>query len=234
MAVIQGGASPFSLLQVDPTHLAQRVSMRPMDHGAFGHYRYAAKSGTLAATLAANAVIFAFRNGSSTANAIITHLRVRFHPNVAFTAAAANLSLAAYIGRGYTLSHAGGTPVTSSGNNLKVRTDFATSQINTNGDIRIATTAAFTSGTVAVDTQPFAYGGPGRANNVNAAAGTEYIEPYPIGTIDYQPRISDGEYPLLLEQNEGFLIRNEVVWPAAGTGEISVEVGWIEVATTII
>jgi hypothetical protein len=80
-----------------------------------------------------------------------------------------------------------------------------------------------------VDAQPFALGGPGRGNVVNAAAGTEYAQHYPFGQILYKPEMGDGECPIVLAQNEGITIQNMVVWPAAGTGELSVEFGWIEV-----
>ena len=229
MAVLQSGATT-DLATITPTFKALRGENRPLDHGALGHYRYSDKTGTLAAALAAGAVIFAFRWGDTNL-AAINWLRVRFQANVLFTAAAANLSLSATIGRTYTASHTGGTAATSSGNNLKLRTSFPTSKINTNGDIRIATTAALGGGTVTADAHPFAYGGPGRANYVNTAAGTEVIyNNNPIGNIDYSARVADAEHPIVLAQNEGILVRNVVVWPAAGTGEVSVEIGWTEIA----
>lgn len=228
MAIIQSGATA-DLLTVDPIHKAARATTRPVEHGAFGHYRYASKSGTIGAALAAGGLVFAFRYGSATSVAVVTSLKVRCQGNVAFTAAAANLSLAAYIGRSYTASHTGGTAATSTGNNLKLRSSFATSQINASGDIRIATTAALGGGTITLDTQSFAYGGPGRPNIVNAAAATEYLLSTPeFGRIDYQAAVGSGEHPIVLAQNEGIVIRNEVVWPAAGTAEVSVEIQWAE------
>lgn len=230
MAIIQSGVTS-DLLTISPTFKAARVESRPVDHESLGHYRYASKSGTIGAALAANAVLSAFRWGAASAVALVTHLRVRWQANVAFTAAGANLSLGAYIGRSYTASHTGGTAVTATGNNLKLRTSFPTSQIATNGDIRTATTAALGGGTITVDTHPFAYGGPGRPNNINAAAATEFIHPQnPVGEITYMCRMSDGDHPIVLAQNEGIVVRNEVVWPVAGTAEISVEIGWIELA----
>lgn len=201
--------------------------MKPIPHGANGHYAYASKTGTIAAALAAGAVLFAFRWTHATVLAVITRMVVRFQPNVVFTAAGANLSLAAYVGRSYSASHTGGTAATLTGNNCKRRTSFATTKA---GDIRIATTAALGGGTITVDAQPFKYGGPGRPNWDNAAAGTPFIfNQNPVGSIDYIPDIDRGEYPLVLAQNEGIVLKNEVVWPAAGTAEVSVEIDWAEV-----
>lgn len=201
--------------------------MKPIPHGANGHYAYASKTGTLAAALAAGAVIFAFRWTHASVLAVITRMVVRCQPNVAFTAAGANLSLAAYFGRSYSASHTGGTAATKTGNEMKRRTSFATTKV---GDIRIATTAALAGGTITADTQPFIYGGPGRPNFTNAAAGTEHIfNQNPVGAINYVPDINRGEYPIVLAQNEGIVLKNEVVWPAAGTAEVAVEVSWAEV-----
>jgi len=228
MAILQSGSTPANLAEVDATFKSLRQSNRPLDHGALGHYRYASQTGTIAAALAANAVLFAFRWGD-TALAAITFLKVRMQGNAAFTAAAANLGLAAVIGRSYTANHTGGTAATATGNNLKMRTSFPTSKIATNGDIRIATTAALGAGTITADTQAFANGGPGRPNVVNAAAATEYLLSTQPGSIDFSANVANGEHPIILAQNEGIIVINRVVWPAAGTAEVSVEVAWTEV-----
>ena len=34
----------------------------------------------------------------------------------------------------------------------------------------------------------------------------------------------------MLSQNEGIVLRNRTVWPAAGTGIVQVELSWSEVA----
>ena len=206
------------------------MSSAPTEYGAYGYYRYASKSGTLAVQLAAAGLVFAFRWGDPSVLALLTSLKVRMQGNVAFTAAAANLSLAAFIGRSYNASHTGGTAATVTGNNLKLRTSFPTSKIATNGDIRISTTAALGGGTITLDTQPFAYGGPGRANIVNAVAATEYLVSTQPGSIDWRCDVAGGEHPLVLAQNEGIVIANQVVWPAAGTAEVTVELAWAEVA----
>lgn len=230
MAIIQGGAGASGQLAITTPLGAALVNPRPIDVGSTGgHYRYSSQTGTVAAALAANAVIFAFRWGDSTLLAVLTSLKVRMQGNAAFTNAAANLGLHAIIGRTYSASHTGGTAATMTGNNNKLRTSFQTSKIATNGDIRLATTAALGGGTVTTDSQAFCAGGPGRPNVANAAGGTEYLLSTQPGTIDWQPA-RDGEHPIVLAQNEGILVRNSIVWPVAGTAEISVEIGWSEVS----
>ena len=47
-------------------------------------------------------------------------------------------------------------------------------------------------------------------------------------TLIYQCDMAGGEHPIVLAQNEGLVIRNRTVWPAAGTGILQVEVAWAE------
>lgn len=225
MAVIQSGATPDQLT-IDPTTKAARVSARPLEHGVGGHYHLAMRSGQLAAALAANAVLFSFRWGSSSLLAIIESIRLQFQPIVVFTGHQ-EISFEAYVGRAFSAAHTGGTAATLTGNNGKARASHPTSQIPTNGDVRIASTAALGGGTVTLDANPFAVG-VGSPNIVNSAAGTAYVA-YNRPVLEYKPWIADGEHPIVLAQNEGFVIRNGIVWPAAGTGVIGVEIRWAEV-----
>ena len=212
------------------TYRAFRTTARPIDYTTGGSYRHAIRSGTIAATLAANGIIYAFRWGD-TSLAVIHRIRAQLFANIAFTAAFNDMSMYAKIGRSYTASHTGQTAGTLTGNNAKLRTSMPTSKIATNGDIRIANTAVLGGGTVTEDTDPFVYSIVGKPNVVNVATGTEFLAPQPMVTLDYEPDMGDGVHPLVLAQNEGFLIHNgPVVWPAAGTGVLVVQVNWSEVA----
>jgi hypothetical protein len=42
--------------------------------------------------------------------------------------------------------------------------------------------------------------------------------------------MANGEYPLVLGQNEGLVLRNRTVWPATGTGIVTVNMVWSEVS----
>jgi hypothetical protein len=49
--------------------------------------------------------------------------------------------------------------------------------------------------------------------------------------MDASFEIGDGEHPVVLATNEGVTVRNRTVWPAAGTGQLLIEMAWTELAT---
>lgn len=217
--------------EVDGTaYRALRTTNRPMDTGAFGFYQYAQASGTIGANLAAGTGsaghVFAARWGNSSKLGVITMLRLRFQCLTLFTAnTLTDFGFDAFIVRSYTASHSGQTGATLTGNNCKTRTSMGTTLMT---DIRIANTAALTSGTHTFDAQPFACS-LGDSQRVNPAAATEeqYVND---PTLEWVANVANGEAPIVLAQDEGIVIRNRAVWPAAGTGVITVEMKWGEVA----
>jgi hypothetical protein len=215
-------------LEVDPLFDAARMSVRPLEPGTGGHYQFAKRTGTMAAALAANAVVFSFRWGSSTHLAVIEKIRLYFQPLAVYTAHQ-EITFEAYVARSFTASHTGGTAGTFTGNNGKTRTSHPTSQIATNGDVRISSTAALAGGTLTIDADPFDIG-LGSPNIVNAAAGTAYPA-YNRPVLEHIKTVASGEHPIILAQNEGIVIRNAVAWGAAGTAVLSVEIVWAEVQT---
>ena len=225
---IQGNAG--TVAEVDGTLFrAQRTRATPIDYGALGHYRVSAVSGILPAVLAAGAVVYSFRWGNTPNLGVLLKLRTRFLPLTLFTAATLNdsTSFDAVVARSFTASHTGGTTLTPTGNNAKCRTSMGTSLIT---DLRIATTAALAAGTLTLDAFPFAQS-IRKANRVNPAAATEEtIQPTTDGMeMDFD--MAAGDHPLVFAQNEGFIIRNRTVWPAAGTGQLMVQCVWAEVAS---
>lgn len=209
------------------THRAQRVTTRPLE--ALGHYHLGVVSGTLAAALAANAVVFSARWGHASNLCIVTSLKTRFLPLTPFTAATLtdHTSFDALIGRTFTASHTGGTALTLTGNSFKTRASMATTSFT---DIRIAATAALGGGTVTLDPHPFA-ATLRKGNRVNPAAATEETIMPTTDGMDVDYYVSDGMHPIVLAQNEGIVIRNRTVWPAAGTGILMVEMRWAEVTS---
>lgn len=215
------GRDGTSQLAVDPTHFAARVSPRPLE--GVGHYRISVVTGTLAAALAASAQVFQFKNTDATKLAIVKRIRTRFLPLTPFTAATLtdHTSFDAFVCRPYGAG-GGGTTLTLTGNNAKMRTNQATCVAIVN----VSTTAALTPAT-GMDANPFAQS-IRKGNRVNPAAATEEtIQPATDGLL-FEPNECDGEHPLVLAQNEGFIVRNRTVWPAAGTGILMVEVCWAE------
>lgn len=205
------------------------VGVRPVSYGAFGHYRFSVVTGTLAAALAANAVVYSARWGDATRIAVVSSLRARFLPLTPFTAATLtdHTSFDAMVGRTFTVAHTGGTALTLTGSSFKMRASMGSTLFS---DIRIATTAALGGGTITVDAHPFSQS-LRKGNRVNPAAATEEVVMPTMDWLDYDSSISDGEHPFALVQNEGLVIRNRTVWPAAGTGILLVEQAWAEVGS---
>jgi len=226
MAVIEGGIST-SLTDVGvaaavPLH----ITAKPIPYGALGHYRFQVVTGTLAAALAANAVVFSARWGDATRLCLITKLKIRFLPLTLFTAATLtdHTSFDAVIGRTFTASHTGGTALTLTGNSFKMRASMGTTLFT---DLRIATTAALGGGTITLDPHPFAQS-IRKGNRVNPTAATEETIMPAMDGMEMDFDMGGGDHPITLAQNEGIVIRNRTVWPAAGTGILSVQLAWAE------
>jgi hypothetical protein len=205
---------------------AMNTQVKPAEYGSLGHYRLALTSGTIAAALAAGTGtaghLFAFRWGDATRLAVVTYIKLQFQTLALFTAGTlTDFGFDAFALRSYTASHSTGTTGTGS----KMRTSMGTSLAT---DIRIAGTAALTSGTHTFDANAFA-ASIGDSQRVNVAAGTEE-QRVNDPTLVFSPDSGRGEHPLVFAQNEGFAIRNRTVWPAAGTGIVQVEMAWVEVA----
>lgn len=200
------------------------------DASFLGSYGFSVVSGTLAAALGASAVVFSARWGDATKIAVITKLRTRFLPLTPFTAATLtdHTSFDAFIGRTFTAAHTGGTALTLSGSSFKRRASFASTAFT---DLRMATTAALGGGTVTVDAHPIAQS-LRKGNRVNPAAATEEVVMPTFDGMNVDLDASGGDHPVLLVQNEGIVVRNRTVWPAAGTGILLVEMAWNEYATS--
>lgn len=211
------------------TFRALKATNRPYDYGTGGEYGLSVATGTIAAALAASSVLFSAQWTSSTKVAVIHSLRWRFLPLTAFTAATLtdHTSFDAFIGRTFSAAHTGGTALTLTGNSFKRRASMASTAF---ASIIIATTAALGGGTVTLD--PHAYAQSIRkGNRVNPAAATEEVIMPQMDGGNWSPDVCNGEHPIVLAQNEGIVIRNRTVWPAAGTGILCVEMNWGEGAS---
>lgn len=194
------------------------VITKPVDVTGGGFYRVAAQTGTLAAALGAGSAtvghLFAFRNPHVSTLCVVNSVTVRFQTLTDFTAATVtDLGFDLFRLTSYSVVH---TTNKTNPTPSKMRTSFATSVIGAT-DIAVATTVGMTTGFNGVfDTSPFD----------STIADMNQISAFP--PLTYEPgRI--GGYPLTLAQNEGLLVRNRGVWPAAGTGIVQVEMGWSEV-----
>ena len=188
-------------------------------------YRVSVVTGTLAAALAAGAQVFQFKWTDASRLAVVSKIKTTFLPLTPFTAATLtdHTSFDVYVARSFA-GGGSGTALTLTGNNAKMRTNMATSL----AAINVSTTAALTPATT-LDAQPFIQS-LRKGNRVNPASATEETIQPTNTDILFTSDFGAGESPLILAQNEGFVIRNRTVWPAAGTGILSIEVHWAEVS----
>lgn len=205
-----GGAAA----EVDPVFDGLRVTQFPVE--CLGGYRYSGVSG-LVTGVAANGELFQMR-WSDTANlALIDYVRVRSTLTTAFTAAQ-ELIHEIILAAAWSVSGTGGTAITPSATNLAKRSSFPQSKI---GDMRIASTAALGVGTKTL------YGNALAAQHGWAGAQGQTA-------IDLTIDLTNGgaEYPVVLAQNEGLVIRNGVAMGAGGVMKTSVEIAWREIAAS--
>ncbi len=219
MGLVLVGVSSGNGAEVDAdNHLY--VNPRPPAFGSLGYYRQVVVSGNIAATLAANSDLFSFQWTNASDLAIIQSVRASAIVQSTISVAVP-FDLAIYVARSYTAADTGGTSVLPTGNNQKMRTSMGTTLVN---DMRISSTAALTPGTRTVDTNPM-----GRVQgNSGTATGTQFFaqpNPQPLYTRD-----NNDHHPIVLKQNEGFVIQNPLAGPATGTFSILVQVEWGEVA----
>ena len=212
---IQMQGNSGTAVEVDGTTFrAMRITPRPVDVGALGAYQLAMVTGTMAAGLAANAEIFQFRY-AGTATCVVHKVILDGVGSIAaFTAGVATFR--GITARSYTANGSGGTAGTLTGNNAKQRTSHATTAL---GDFRIASTAALTAGTRTLDAQGFGQ----VVGAFSATAGTMIDEGVILDTY------GGNQHPLVLAQNEGFVIQATV--PATGTWTTGITVAWSEVTS---
>lgn len=221
---IQGNSGVVA--EVDGTTFrALRVTNRPINYGALGYYRAGAVSGTLPAALAAGGELYQFRWPDATNLALVYKVQASAGANVAATAAGI-VSLVMTAARSWSAAGSGGTRLTLTGNNCKLRTSMGSSLVN---DAGIASTAALTAGTKTLDTTNLG----AISLGILTGAITTQVSGNILARGDGILFDADGEgfHPLILAQNEGFVIRNgATAWPAAMTWQLGVDTVWAEAA----
>ena len=209
-----------TVAEVDGTTFrSQRVVPKPIEFGAFGHYRLATTV-ALVVTQAANGTLFSFRWGDATRFCVLQKLRLEIMQTAAATATIMP-SYQAFIARSFTASDSAGTAITITGNNMKKRTSGMGTTLVT--DIRKSAVAAgLTAGTRTLDAEPI----------IELATNSTITTP---NAITYRKELEmdagDGIHPYVFAQNEGFIVRGPtVVFGAAGTANLLVDLAWAEVA----
>lgn len=219
---VQGNSGVIS--DVDGTTFrAMRATPKPLDHGAGGAYTWGGFTGILPAALAANSEIFQFRWTSSTLFAAVRKVRISACVSTTFFAAGVPVQIDLVKASSWSAQGTGGTGVNLAANNRR-RSNMANSVV-ASGDLRIAQTAALGAGTKTLETLSLA--AIAAAGPITASLNGEIIAP---GTVLWQAEVGDGDHPLVLHQNEGFVIRSVAV-PATGTWTAAIAVEWSEVLT---
>ena len=198
-----------------------RATLRSEEFGSLGAYRLGMRSGTMPAALAANSEIFQFRWPDATRLCLVKKVTISAAAILAATTAL-NSSFRMCVARSWTTAGSGGTRAVLTGNNCKLRTSMGTSLVN---DAGISSTAALTTGTKTLDTEDLA--------SVAFGIGTGAITTSMPFTIMPRTILFDSEdtlgHPLVLAQNEGFVVRTGLVFPATMTWGFCVDVQWSEV-----
>jgi hypothetical protein len=199
------------LAEVDATFKALRTTPRPME--ALGFYSINARSGAYTTTTA-NSILFSFRWGDATRFALILKVQVMVFVSAFTTAGVVERQM--IVVRSFTISDSGGTALTMTGNNQKLRTSHGTSLVT---DIRMGP-ANVAAGTGTADAQPLC-----SAAAWMSAVGPAIGDRNPVTLFD----ATDGgtDHPLVLAQNEGFRIRFGAA-ETASTRETLVNVMWAE------
>lgn len=204
-----------TIVEGDPTFDALRVSQRPPE--CAGAYRYSAFTGLLPAALATAAPIFLLRNPDVNKKVILQYLKIRYAVITGFTAAQ-ELGFDAVLFRNMQIPTAGGTQISAAGNNLKKNSAQAPSVV----DARISGTAALTApvGPAVIEANPILTG---VAKTLATAATVQDI------AFDEEYDGTNGsDYPIILHQFEGIMVRNSLVLGAAGTIRASITAAWLE------
>jgi hypothetical protein len=196
--------------EVDATFRAARVSIRPAE--VIGYFTVSGASGALTG-VAANGPVFSFRNTGSNL-ILVRRLSIGFVTTTAFTTAQ-GLDYQMLRANSFTASDSGGTALFTAGQN-KHRTGFT--NITSAPDIRISSTGALTAGTRTLETASM-----GIAGGSSTAVGTS------MQAADLF-RYDSGDYPLVLAQNEGFVVTNGIAMGAAGVIRLQVSMEFAETA----
>lgn len=207
--------------KVDPGFGAARVSIRPIDPGKLGAYSVGLVSGVLPAALGANSEILQFRWTDATRLCVINEIKISAAVSTTFFSAGVPVQIDLVKATAWSVAGSGGKRVTPAAL-MKKRTSMGSSLIAAT-DIGIANAAALTAGTKTLETVSLAaLVAPGP---VTASLDGQIIAP---GTLLWRAESGDGQHPLVLAQNEGFVVRSVAV-PATGTWTAAIAIDWTEV-----
>lgn len=213
MAIITDGRATAANAAVENITKAQRVTLAPRG------YNYAASgvTGTMAAALAANSTILSMRNDPGSSKRIfIERLRLQFTTLVAFTVpVTASRRLSIVRSTASSANPSGGAALLPLGKN--VNDPDSECSTASGGDCRIATTTGLTMTGTTLDTaNPF-----GTMSLVHVGAAGGFFD----HTFEFH---SSNNAPIIIEPGQVCALINPVLFDAAGTWQLCVDMYWHE------
>jgi hypothetical protein len=211
-------------LQVDPTHSASRVSLKPLEYaevgkpGIGGHYFVDGASGALTG-VGANGPIFSFRWSDTKYLAVLKRVSMVYYITTAYTTAQMN-DFELICATGFTASDTGGTALTP----VRKRVNLMSASVAT--DVRISSTAALGGGTRTLDAAGLRFVADGPAN-VAIPTATLAVPRQELLLYDNK---EFGVHPKVFGKDEGFLVRAVTAMGAVGVIKAYVMAEWAEVA----
>lgn len=198
--------------QVDSDLAAALLTVRPDQ--VLNYQSTSGVSGSMTQVVA-NGPVWSFRN-TGLYPILVRRVAVSFRLNVGYTAGQA-MRFAVFRAIGFTASDSGGTALYTVLQNRQ-RTNLT--PVSSAPDIRICATAALTAGTRTLETIPLG----AVQGYIAAATAGLVISPTEIISQDA------GHYPVVLAQNEGLVLVNQVLMgaPAGAIGNLIVQVEWAE------
>lgn len=194
-------------------------TLYPVDYGNGGVFHRATKSDPMAANLAAASPVFSFHWPAIGYVALIRRVRLSAWSNdVGFVAGLASFDTV--VARSFTAQLTGGRQMNLAGNNAKMKTAMSSSQ----ADVMVSSGTAMTGGTYTLD------GGPGSLDTWCTAVTANVYTPITMQPVTLFQKLQ-GETPLILAQNEGFIVKATV--PQQGTWAFAIITEWDEVPATI-
>lgn len=209
MAVKEGVSGAIE--EVDSRFDAGRTSLWPVEAEAW--VALAVQSGALTG-LSADDPVLSFRNISANP-VLVRRVSLGFLTTTQF-ATPQVMDFGLYVARAFTESDSGGTQVALTGDNGSL--DSGLSML-TSADLRISDTSALTPGTRTLDANPI-----GRLIGWSADEGISI----PQQSIFEAP---PGSQPLVLGQDEGFVVACKEAMGAAGVGTLFMVVELVEVGS---
>jgi hypothetical protein len=219
MAVIDGGVST-SMAEVGVGSASGLHTInKPTAVGALGHYKTSHRA-ALVNTQAANSFLFEFQNAHASNICVIHSIRITIQQTAAHTAAIED-SIDCYR---LTSHSAVATTNTVTPTISKLRTSFGTAGVNVRGVTVAGAAAGMTGGTRTKDAASPLFQVP-----IWLLAAVPTAGPTVLAQYNWVPNIASGEHPLVLVQNEGFIIENRVLLGAAAGSMFYVDIEWAEV-----